>query len=253
MTSERSLTKYNPLDNGKGRWVGFYDSTLRDGEQTAGVVFDRHDKLKLAQLLDALGVDRIEVGMPVVSTEDAAAAEMIAAAGLKAEPWGFCRCIKGDVDACIKAGLKHVILEAPTSPFKLKAYNLTKEKVLARIIDTIEYARSRQLYVAYFTVDATRSEEEFLAQVVQAAVDAGASELVLSDTLSVATPNTIADLTRKMIEWTDVPVMVHCHNDFGMGTACSLAGVQAGAEYVQVTINGLGEKAGNTDIAEVAF
>jgi isopropylmalate/homocitrate/citramalate synthase len=207
----------------------------------------------LARWLDALGVDRIEVGMPVVSEEDAAAAEMIASAGLRAEPWGFCRCIEGDVDACLSAGLKHIVLEAPTSPFKLQAYDLSQEKVLSRVTNTVEYALSRGLYVAFFAVDATRSEEDFLAQTVKAAARAGASELVLSDTLSVATPSTMARLTRRMIEWTDLPVMAHCHNDFGLGTACTLAAVQAGAEYVQVTVNGLGEKAGNTDIAEVAF
>ena len=116
-----SLVTFNQDDNGQGRWVGFYDSTLRDGEQAAGVVFDRDDKLELARWLDYLGVDRIEVGMPVVSEEDAAAAGMIASAGLRAEPWGFCRCIKGDVDACLGAGLRHIVLEAPTSPFKLRA------------------------------------------------------------------------------------------------------------------------------------
>lgn len=252
-TIDRSLVQYNRTEEELDRWVGIYDCTLRDGEQAAGVVFNRQDKLQLARLLDAVGVDRIEVGMPVISAEDQAAARDIVEAGLQAELWGFCRCLKGDIDACIDVGLQHVILEAPTSHHKLRAYSLTQEKVLARALSMIEYARNHGLYVAFFAVDATRTDEGFLTQVFQAAVEAGAQEAVLPDTLSVATPDTIAHLTAQVREWTDVPVMVHCHNDFGLATACSLAGVQAGASYVHVTVNGLGEKAGNADIAEVAF
>lgn len=246
------LEEFNSRDNGQGKWIGIYDCTLRDGEQAAGVVFNRNDKLQIARYLDQIGVDRIEVGMPVISQEDQAAAEEIAADGLRAELWGFCRCLKDDIDACLRAGIQSVILETPVSQYKLKAYDLTREKVIMRALNMIEYAREKGLYVAFFAIDATRTDETFLAEITRAAVEAGAQELVLADTLSVATPNTISYLVERTLEWTDVPLMIHCHNDFGLATACTLAGIQAGASYAHVTVNGLGEKAGNADLAEVA-
>ena len=111
------------------RRLKFYDTTLRDGEQTIGVAFDKKEKLQIAKTLDELGVDRIEAGMPVVSKEDKEAVELILKAGLKAEIWGFCRAVKGDIDACIDVGVKHIICEIATSPLKMKAYDFTPEAV----------------------------------------------------------------------------------------------------------------------------
>lgn len=250
---DRSLAGFNRSVAGNGRKVGIYDSTLRDGEQAAGVVFNRYDKLALARMLDEVGVDRIEVGMPVVSEEDWMAAKDIAAAGLTSQLWGFCRCVKGDIDACAETGLRHVLIEAPTSSQKLQAYDLTQEKVIERITTMVKYARQQGLYVAFFAVDATRTGDAFLERAFTTAVKAGAQEIVLADTLSVCAPATVAEFTAKILAWTKLPVMVHCHNDFGLATACTLAGAEAGASHVQVTINGLGEKAGNADLAEVAF
>ena len=232
----------------------FYDTTLRDGEQTIGVVFDKEEKLQIAKMLDELGVDRIEAGMPVVSKEDKEAAELILKAGLKAEIWGFCRAVKRDIDACIEAGLKHVICEIATSPYKMKAYNFVPEGVLTKVLDSLQYAKSRGLYTAFFAVDATRAELNFLETIYTKAVEEGkADEVIMVDTLGVATPETMFYLTKKLREWVKVPIMAHCHNDFGMGVATTMACVKAGADCVHGTLNGLGEKTGNADLAEIAI
>lgn len=234
--------------------VGVYDVTLRDGEQTPGVVFRKEEKLKIAKALDDLGVQRIEAGMPVVSAEDKAAVKAIAHYGLGAEIWGFCRCVKTDVDACLEADVDAVICEIATSDLKHKAYGLDKEKVMTRAVETLRYAKDHGLYTAFFSVDLTRSDLNFLKTINTAAVNEGkADELVVVDTLGVALPEAIYYLTKKFKEWFKVPIHIHCHNDFGLSTACELAAMRAGAEWAHVTINGLGEKAGNTDLSELAL
>jgi isopropylmalate/homocitrate/citramalate synthase len=234
--------------------IKIYDTTLRDGEQTIGVSFDRNEKLEIAKLLDEMGVDRIEAGMPVVSKEDRDAIELILKAGLRAEIWGFCRAVKGDVEACADVGMKHVVIEIATSHYKMKANNFTPDGVLGKVVDTVHYAKSRGLYVAFFAVDATRADIRYLETIYKKAVnEAKADEVVMVDTLGVATPETIYYLTKKLSEWVKVPIMIHCHSDFGLGTACSFASVKAGADCIHATINGLGEKTGNADIAEIAI
>jgi isopropylmalate/homocitrate/citramalate synthase len=232
----------------------FYDTTLRDGEQTIGVAFDKEEKLEIAKVLDELGVDRIEAGMPVVSIEDKEAVELIVKANLKAEIWGFCRAVRGDIDACADVGVKHIICEIATSHYKMKANNFTPEGVLGKVLDSLHYAKSRGLYTAFFAVDATRADLGFLETIYTKAVEEGqADEVVIVDTLGVATPETMFYLTKKLREWVKVPIMTHCHNDFGMATACTMASVKGGADCVHVTLNGLGEKTGNADIAETAI
>jgi len=219
-----------------------------------GSFFDKNDKLQIAKALDELGVDRIEAGMPRVSKEDQEAIELILKAGLKAEIWGFCRAVKGDIDGCHDLGIRSIICEAPTSNYKMKAYGFNKEKILDNIVDCLLYAKNKGMYVAFFAVDATRSDLEYLERIYKKAVQEGkADEVVIVDTLGVATPESMFYLTKLLRQWVPVPVMTHCHNDFGMATACTMASVKAGANCAHVTINGLGEKTGNTDLAEVAF
>jgi len=234
--------------------LDFYDTTLRDGEQTIGVSWDKYDKLEIAKMIDSLGVRRIEAGMPVVSKEDKEAFELILGAGLKAEIWGFSRAVKGDIDGCIDVGVKHIICEIATSPFKMKANNFTEESVLKKALDSLQHAKKNGLYTAFFAVDATRADMKFLETIYRKAVEeGGADEVVMVDTLGVATPETMFYLTKKLREWVDVPIMTHCHNDFGMATACTMFSVKGGAYCAQVTINGLGEKTGNADLAETAI
>ena len=243
------------LAGGKRRRVGTYDTTLRDGEQTVGVVLEPEQKLEIARLLDAFGVDRIEAGFPRVSDEDWRAIELIQGAGLRAEIWGFSRAVPDDVEAILSLGLRSTVIEAPVSEVKLSALGVAPEEMLRRIRTAVSYAAQRNVRVAYFAVDGTRAELGFLERVYKTALDAGAQELVVVDTIGVATPEAAAFLVEKVLTWVggDVPVHFHGHDDFGLATATSVAAVRAGASYVHGTINGMGERAGNTNLAEVSL
>jgi len=233
--------------------VGLYDTTLRDGEQTVGVVLEPEQKLEIARLLDALGVDRIEAGFPRVSDEDARAVKLIADAGLNAEIWGFSRAVPADVEALVNLGVRASVIEAPVSDLKLKAYGVERDEMLARIRKAVSFAAEHEITVAYFAVDGTRADLDFLARVYTTAVDAGAREAVVVDTLGIATPEAAAYLVERVSGWVDVPIHWHGHNDFGLATAAAVAAVQAGAKWVHGTINGMGERAGNANVAEVAL
>ena len=235
--------------------IRFYDTTLRDGEQTVGVVLSPQQKLEIAHKLDELGVSRIEAGFPRVSVEDAEAIQLMQKAGIKAELWGFSRAIKADVDELVRLNLRYTVIEAPTSAIKLKAYGISQEEVLRRIREAVSAAREAGITVAFFAVDGTRTELEFLRTVYLSALDAGAKELVVVDTIGACGPEAAEYLTRQVCQWAgkDVPVHFHGHNDFGMATACAVAAVRGGATWIQGTINGMGERAGNADIAEIAL
>jgi isopropylmalate/homocitrate/citramalate synthase len=235
--------------------VGFYDTTLRDGEQTVGVVLDPEDKLELARGLDELGVERIEAGFPRVSDDDWRAVELISSAGLSAEIWGFSRAVPADVQALVELGVAASVIESPISDLKLHALGVSREQMLQRIVDAVANASEHGIHVAFFGVDSTRAEPEFFAQVYRAAVEAGAQEVVVVDTIGIATPEAAEFLVRQTREWlgAHVPVHWHGHNDFGLATACSVAAVKGGARWIQGTINGMGERAGNANLAEVAL
>lgn len=234
--------------------IKVYDTTLRDGEQSIGVSINAQEKLKIAKRLAAAGVDRIEAGFPASSEEDRIAVSNIVKEVKDAEIWGFGRCNVNDIKLTVETGAKYTVCEILTSPHKMKAWDLNEEIVLKRIRDAISYAKQENLYTAFFAVDATRANPEFLKKAYQTAVnDCGADEIVLVDTLGVATPETMAYLTRLVKSWVDVPVAIHCHNDFGLSLACTIACLKEGADCAHVTVNGLGEKSGNTDIAELAI
>jgi isopropylmalate/homocitrate/citramalate synthase len=235
--------------------VRFYDTTLRDGEQTVGVVLSPQQKLEIARMLDELGISRIEAGFPKVSPEDGEAITLMRGAKLKAELWGFSRAVRGDVEELVRLGLSATVIESPTSDIKLKAYGLSREEVLKRVTDAVSFARQNGITVAYFAVDGTRTELDFLRRVYLAALDAGASEIVVVDTIGACGPEAVEILVREVCQWVgpNVPVHYHGHNDFGMATACAVAAVRGGASWIQGTINGMGERAGNADIGEIAL
>lgn len=235
--------------------IRFYDTTLRDGEQTVGVVFSPQQKLGIARKLDELGVSRIEAGFPRVSPEDAEAIQLMQKANLKAELWGFSRAVRGDVEELTRLGLRASVIEAPTSDIKLKAYGISREHVLKRVSDAISFAQQNGITIAFFAVDGTRTELEFLKRIYLAALDAGAKEIVVVDTIGACGPEAAGYLVSEVCRWVgpDVPVHWHGHNDFGLATACALAAVRAGATWMQGTINGMGERAGNSDICEIAL
>ena len=238
-----------------GRRVGLYDTTLRDGEQTVGVVLDPDDKLEIARALDALGVDRIEAGFPRVSEADREAFRRIVEAGLDAEIWGFSRALPADVQALVELGVRFTVIEAPLSDGKLAAYGMSREKVLDRVATAIGTARDAGIHVCFFGVDGSRGDPGFLREAYVRAVEAGAAEVAVVDTIGVATPEAAAHLVREARTWLGdgVPVHWHGHDDFGLATAAAIAAVGAGAAWVQGTVNGMGERAGNADLVEVAM
>jgi isopropylmalate/homocitrate/citramalate synthase len=235
--------------------IRFYDTTLRDGEQTVGVVFSPQQKLEIARQLDALGIDRIEAGFPRVSPEDAEAIQLMQQSGLRAELWGFSRAVAGDIEELVRLGLQATVIEAPTSAIKLKAYGLSQDEVLRRVNTAVALAKRNGITVAFFAVDGTRTDLEFLKLIYLSALEAGAAEIVVVDTIGACGPEAAEFLVSEVRRWVGphVPVHWHGHNDFGMATACAVAAVRAGASWVQGTINGIGERAGNTDISEVAL
>lgn len=235
--------------------VRFYDTTLRDGEQTVGVVFSPQQKLEIARKLDELGVSRIEAGFPKVSPEDAEAIQLMQTANLRAELWGFSRAVQGDLEELLRLGLTASVVEAPTSDLKLKAYGLTRESVLKKVTDAASFASKNGIAIAFFAVDGTRTDLEFLKRIYLSVLEAGAKEIVVVDTIGVCGPEAAEYLTSQVCGWVgpSVPVHWHGHNDFGLGTACSVAAVRGGASWVQGTINGMGERAGNADICEIAL
>lgn len=254
-TSE--LNKKDEVQSGfdRSRTVRFYDTTLRDGEQSVGVCFNPEEKFQIACKLAELGVGRIESGFPRVSEDDTKAVERILAEGLSSEIWGFARCVQADIDAHIELGTEYLLIEISTSESKMKAYGFTREKVLERVTGAVKHAKENGIKkVNFFAVDSTRSELDFLKTVYLAAIEAGADEVSVVDTIGACAPEAVEWLIGQVKSWVgDVPVHWHGHNDFGLATASAIAAVRGGADWIQGTINGMGERAGNADICEVAL
>lgn len=238
-----------------GGSVGLYDTTLRDGEQTVGVVLDPEQKLEIARALDEAGVERIEAGFPRVSEDDWRAVELISKAGLRAEIWGFSRAVPADVEALVELGVPASVIESPISDQKLQALEVSRETMLERIRAAVSFAAERGITVAFFGVDGSRADPAFFRQVYETAVEAGAREAVVVDTLGIAAPEAVERLVGRTREWLgpEVPVHFHGHNDFGLATASAVAAVRAGASWIHGTVNGMGERAGNANLLEVAL
>ena len=228
------------------------DTTLRDGEQTPGVSLTADDKIEIAKQLSKLGVDTIEAGFPSSSEGERRVVKEIAHLGLSSEICALSRCTKGDIDAALACdvGLIHVFI--PTSPVQMKhAVNLTPDQVLASAVESIEYIKKHGVRCEFSPMDATRSELPFLKQVCKAAQDAGMDTLNVPDTVGIMIPKTTAKLIEELKTVVAVPISIHCHDDFGLAVANSLAAVEAGATQVHTAVNGLGERAGNTSLEEI--
>jgi isopropylmalate/homocitrate/citramalate synthase len=257
LSSDRSLIWTGPINDDAriGGSVGLYDTTLRDGEQSVGVVLDPKQKLELARAIDDLGIERIEAGFPRVSQDDWDAVKLIAGAGLHAEVWGFSRAVAADAEALVELGVQASVIESPISDAKLAALGVTRQSMLDRIRDAVSFAAGHGITVAYFGVDGTRADPEFFRQTYETAVEAGAKEAVVVDTIGVATPEAVSELvgsTRERLG-PGIPIHFHGHNDFGLATAAAVAAVRAGASWIQGTINGMGERGGNANLLEVAL
>jgi 2-isopropylmalate synthase len=234
--------------------VRIFDTTLRDGEQTIGVSLSPDQKLSIAKKLDALGVDAIEAGFPVISDGEFKGVKMITAEGLSCEIAGLTRTIKTDIDAAVDAGLNYIHTFIATSDIHLEhKLQMTREQVLEKAIEAVEYGKSRGLQVEFSAEDATRTDREFLKKVFGEVAKAGADRVNIPDTVGYCTPEYMAELTRDTVDITKLPVSVHCHNDFGLAVANALSGIHAGASCAHVTINGIGERAGNASLEELSM
>ncbi|MBR8828845.1 MAG: homocitrate synthase [Gomphosphaeria aponina SAG 52.96 = DSM 107014] len=232
--------------------VEINDTTLRDGEQAAGVAFTVEEKVAIAELMDAIGIQEIEVGIPAMGLDEAVAISRIAALGLRAKVLGWNRAVRSDIQASIACGLKRVHISIPVSQIQIAAkFQGNCRLVLDKLRDAISFAVDHGLFVAFGGEDSSRADEAFLLDVANSAVSWGASRFRFCDTVGILDPVTTGEKVAKLVKSLPVPVEMHTHNDFGLATANALAGVRAGATSVNTTVNGLGERAGNAATEEI--
>jgi homocitrate synthase NifV len=230
------------------------DTTLRDGEQAAGVAFRREEKLHIARMLDTIGVQEIEAGIPAMGKEEEETIKAIISMGLKAEISTWNRAVISDIKASVDCGVKMVSIAVPVSDIHLK-YVLNKDRdwALGQTKRVIDYAKEYGLYVCVGAVDASRSAGDFLMKFARLVQDCGADRLRFDDTVGIIDPFQTFNIINKLRSEIRVDIEIHSHNDFGMATANTLAAIKAGARYASVTVNGLGERAGNAALEEVVM
>lgn len=234
--------------------VKISDSTLRDGEQTAGVVFSNAEKLEIARLLDAAGVHEIEAGVPAMGGDERDAIRAIVNSGLRAMVVGWNRAVISDVDDSIDCGLDAVCISISVSDVHIESkLGKDREWVLENMLRTVDYAKAHGLYVSANAEDASRADTGFLLKFIQSARDAGADRIRFCDTVGCLGPFQTYEKIKVLVNQGGLPIEMHCHNDFGMATANTIAGLKAGASFAGVTVLGLGERAGNAALEEVVM
>jgi homocitrate synthase NifV len=234
--------------------IKIVDTTLRDGEQTAGVVFSNEEKREIARLLDEAGVYQIEAGIPAMKGDEKKAIEAIVNDNRKASILGWCRAVTEDVQDAIDCGLDAVCVSIPVSDVHIEK-KLGKDRAWVHevIARTVNFAKSHGLYVSCNAEDASRARMEDLIIFTRIAKNAGADRLRFCDTLGILSPSATEEKIKTLLHEVGLPIEVHAHNDFGMATANTIAGFKAGAEFLSVTVNGLGERAGNAALEEVVM
>lgn len=230
------------------------DTTLRDGEQTAGVVFTNAEKVEIARMLDEIGVDQIEAGIPVMGGDEREVIEEIAHLGLRASVLGWNRASIPDIQASVDCGVDAVAISLATSDIHIQT-KLRKDRawVLDSIREAVAFAKSHGLYVSANAEDASRTEFGFLLEYAAAAKAEGADRIRFCDTIGIMEPLRTYKVIKELIEQTGLEVEMHTHNDFGMAVANAIAGIHGGATWVNVTVGGLGERAGNAALEEVVM
>lgn len=229
------------------------DSTLREGEQTPGVRYRLEDKVAIARELDAFGVDYIEVGHPAVSDDVFRASRAVAHAGLQAQTLAHARAIREDIDRARQCDVDWVgVFYSVRNEALEQRFRRDLDTVIATVQDVVSYAKDHGLKVRYTPEDTVRSPWTNVRRVAQAAVAAGADRISIADTTGCMTPARIAGFVERLRAVVDVPLHVHCHNDLGLAVANSLAAFEAGAQVADVTVNGVGERCGITDLASLA-
>lgn len=233
-------------------WID--DTTLRDGEQTAGVVFANSEKIRIAQLLAEIGVPQIEVGIPAMGGDELEAIKEIVSLDLPSSILAWNRAVVSDIEASLTTGVDAVAISISASDIHIE-HKLCRDRtwVLESIKRSVDFAKSHGLYVSLNAEDASRADMEFLLEFARAGKEQGADRLRFCDTLGILDPFVTHERVKTLIDETGLDIEMHTHDDFGMGTANALAGVRAGAKYVNVTVNGLGERAGNAALEEVVM
>ena len=226
------------------------DTTLRDGEQTPGVSLTTLEKLRIATKLDEIGLDYIEAGSAITSEGERESIKEISKQGFNAEILSFSRPLTKDIDFCIDCDVDAVNLVVPTSNLHIKdKLNITPDKLLELSNSAVDYCKDHGLTVELSAEDASRSDVDFLRVVYDNAINHGADRICVCDTVGILTPDTSFELFNRLSD-IEVPIACHCHNDFGLAVANTLAAIKAGASEFHSTINGIGERAGNTSFEE---
>lgn len=233
--------------------VRFLDTTLRDGEQTPGVSLSREEKLAIASGLDALGVQVIEAGSAMTSVGERQSIKAVAALGLDAEICSYVRALSSDVDVALDCDVDSVHLVVPVSDLHIeRKLQSDRKSVIERAVGVTEYAKAHGLIVELSGEDASRSDLDYLTTLYTAGIEAGADRLAFCDTVGVLVPEMTCEIFGRLSQL-PAPISIHCHNDFGMATANTVAALRSGAAQAHVTVNGIGERAGNASLEEVVM
>ncbi|NYT11487.1 MAG: homocitrate synthase [Methanomassiliicoccales archaeon] len=230
------------------------DTTLRDGEQAAGIVFANLEKIRIAKLLDELGVQQLEVGIPAMGGDEKKSIKRIASLGLDSSILGWNRASIEDISHSIDCDVDAVAISMSSSDIHIEhKLRKSREWVLERLVEGIEYAKDHGLYVSANAEDSSRADKEFLIKFAQTAKGAGADRLRYCDTLGILEPRRTFETIKVLVDYVKIPVEMHTHNDFGMATANAIAGVRGGATFISTTVLGIGERTGNSPLEEVVM